>query len=149
MKTTPFKLLILVAFFLVSGCVERVGYYTDGEKQIISLICDITWATEKKTYENGNTSQSTWNFKEDGTYTRTDIVTDKDGNEKKSNIYGRWSFGDPGFHTLYFGERHYWDIDVLNQDKFAFYDRNGEFGDLYMTREYTVFTPYQEQDEQQ
>ena len=85
-----------------------------------------------------------FNFNKNGTYTRTNIEIDKQGNKKEANIYGQWSFGDPSFSTIYFGGEHYWDIDELTKNKFSFYDRSGKFGDPFMNREYIELTPYQE-----
>lgn len=39
---------------LLSNCVEKQGYYNDGEESIIALICDITWTGGKKEYEDGS-----------------------------------------------------------------------------------------------
>lgn len=127
-----------------TGCVEKQGYYNHGEESIISLICDITWAGKKTTDENGSVWQGTYKFNKNGTYTRTNIEIDKQGNKKEANIYGQWSFGDPSFSTIYFGGEHYWDIDELTKNKFSFYDRSGKFGDPFMNREYIELTPYQE-----
>lgn len=124
--------------------VFNVGYYNHGEESIISLICDITWAGKKTTDENGSVWQGTYKFNKNGTYTRTNIEIDKQGNKKEANIYGQWSFGDPSFSTIYFGGEHYWDIDELTKNKFSFYDRSGKFGDPFMNREYIELTPYQE-----
>lgn len=88
--------------------------------------------------------QGTYKFNKNGTYTRTNIEIDKQGNKKEANIYGQWSFGDPSFSTIYFGGEHYWDIDELTKNKFSFYDRSGKFGDPFMNREYIELTPYQE-----
>lgn len=118
--------------------------YNHGEESIISLICDITWAGKKTTDENGSVWQGTYKFNKNGTYTRTNIEIDKQGNKKEANIYGQWSFGDPSFSTIYFGGEHYWDIDELTKNKFSFYDRSGKFGDPFMNREYIELTPYQE-----
>lgn len=123
---------------------EKQGYYNHGEESIISLICDITWAGKKTTDENGSVWQGTYKFNKNGTYTRTNIEIDKQGNKKEANIYGQWSFGDPSFSTIYFGGEHYWDIDELTKNKFSFYDRSGKFGDPFMNREYIELTPYQE-----
>lgn len=87
---------------------------------------------------------NTYKFNKNGTYTRTNIEIDKQGNKKEANIYGQWSFGDPSFSTIYFGGEHYWDIDELTKNKFSFYDRSGKFGDPFMNREYIELTPYQE-----
>lgn len=119
-------------------------HYNHGEESIISLICDITWAGKKTTDENGSVWQGTYKFNKNGTYTRTNIEIDKQGNKKEANIYGQWSFGDPSFSTIYFGGEHYWDIDELTKNKFSFYDRSGKFGDPFMNREYIELTPYQE-----
>ena len=139
-------LISTVSLFLISntGCVEKQGYYNHGEESIISLISDITWAGKKTTDENGSVWQGTYKFNKNGTYTRTNIEIDKQGNKKEANIYGQWSFGDPSFSTIYFGGEHYWDIDELTKNKFSFYDRSGKFGDPFMNREYIELTPYQE-----
>lgn len=34
--------------FLMTGCVEKTGYYTKAEDDVISLICDVTWASQKQ-----------------------------------------------------------------------------------------------------
>lgn len=94
--------------------------------------------------QNGSVWQGTYKFNKNGTYTRTNIEIDKQGNKKEANIYGQWSFGDPSFSTIYFGGEHYWDIDELTKNKFSFYDRSGKFGDPFMNREYIELTPYQE-----
>lgn len=138
------SLLISTVFISNTGCVEKQGYYNHGEESIISLICDITWAGKKTTDENGSVWQGTYKFNKNGTYTRTNIEIDKQGNKKEANIYGQWSFGDPSFSTIYFGGEHYWDIDELTKNKFSFYDRSGKFGDPFMNREYIELTPYQE-----
>lgn len=100
--------------------------------------------TVGRTDENGSVWQGTYKFNKNGTYTRTNIEIDKQGNKKEANIYGQWSFGDPSFSTIYFGGEHYWDIDELTKNKFSFYDRSGKFGDPFMNREYIELTPYQE-----
>lgn len=33
--------------FLMTGCVEKTGYYTKAEDDVISLICGVTWASQK------------------------------------------------------------------------------------------------------
>ena len=32
--------IVLVTLILASGCVEKTGYYSDGEEDTISLICE-------------------------------------------------------------------------------------------------------------
>ena len=133
--------IISVILVLVSGCVEKTGYYSDGEEGTISLICDNTWVNEKMVDDEGVTYRSVYNFKKDGTYSRNLIETDKDGQEKENSITGRWTFYDPSSKTIYFGNDHYWDIEELTAKKFAVYDRWGEYGQLHMSREYMELTP--------
>ena len=38
--------LVCSVFFFLSGCVEKRGYYEEGEDNIISLICDVVWVGE-------------------------------------------------------------------------------------------------------
>lgn len=45
--------IVLVTLILASSCVEKTGYYSDGEEDTISLICDNTWASEKTVDDEG------------------------------------------------------------------------------------------------
>lgn len=49
--------LFAAFFFFLFGCVEKSGYYTEGENDIISLICDVIWAGEKTINDAGETIQ--------------------------------------------------------------------------------------------
>lgn len=138
MKKSVF--IVFTTLVLFSGCVEKTGYYSDGEEDVISLICDNTWTT-KKTVDDGISRLDVYNYKKDGTYSRKLITTDKEGQEKESSINGRWSFTDQSSKTIYFGLDHYWDIEVLTSKKFEVYDRWGEYGQLHMSREYLELTP--------
>lgn len=138
------RIILILSLFtaiLQQGCVEKSGYYTDGENSIIALICDITWVSQTTVNDEGIT-YGIYKFNKDGTYARTLMMTDKDGKEHQSNINGQWSFGDPSFSTIYFGHNLYWDIDKLTKEKFAVYERSGEFGQPGMVRVYLEFTPY-------
>lgn len=133
--------LVCSVFFFLTGCVEKSGYYEEGEDNIISLICDVVWIGEKVVYDTEETAQDIYRFRRDGTCTRTIVVTGKDGEESQSEIYYRWAFYNQSSNTIYFGEDHYWDIEELTTAKFAVYDRWGEYGSLDMSREYREFTP--------
>lgn len=137
-------ILILLTTLLQISCAEKNGYYNEGESSIIDLVCDITWISKKTVNDEGVTYQGIYNFKEDGTYARTLIATDKDGKEQQSAINGQWSFGDPSFSTIYFGRSLYWDIDELTEKKFAVYERNGNWGDPGVVRTYLEFTPQEQ-----
>ena len=82
---------MIVQMVLLSNCVEKQGYYNDGEESIIALICDITWTGGKKEYEDGSSWESIWNFDKDGTYTRANVEIDKDGNISTSMQSGKAS----------------------------------------------------------
>ena len=43
--------------FLMTGCVEKTGYYTKAEDDVISLICDVTWASQKTVNDADETIQ--------------------------------------------------------------------------------------------
>lgn len=137
-------LIILLCVIILTGCIERTGYYTDGEEKIISLICDITWATSKYECENDESGQTTYKFNTNGTYKRTDYITDISGEIKTAEYNGYWSFNDPSFSTIYFGGNLYWDIKELTENIFAFYDRTGEIGEPTMVREYRELTPFEQ-----
>lgn len=134
-------LFTIIAIILTSSCIEKSGYYNHGEKTIISLICDTTWATNVYETKNG-TGQTTYNFSKSGTYKRTDIITDKSEEEKKSEYKGNWSFGDPSFSTIYFGGNHFWEIKELTKSKFSFYSIHGDWTDPSVYKEYIELTPY-------
>lgn len=42
-----FVSLVFIMPFLMTGCVEKTGYYTKAEDDVISLICGVTWASQK------------------------------------------------------------------------------------------------------
>ena len=132
--------MILFTTILQTGCVEKNGYYNDGENSIIALICDITWVS-KTTINDNKATYGIYKFNKNGTYTRTLIMTDPDGKEHQSSINGQWSFGDHSSSTIYFGRSLYWDIDELTEKRFAVYERNGEIGEIGVVREYLEFTP--------
>lgn len=133
--------IVFAVLLFASGCVEKTGYYSDGEENVISLICDNTWITKKTVDDDGITHHAIYNYKKDGTYSRKLIATGKDGQVKESSINGRWSFTDQSSKTIYFGSDHYWDIEELTSKKFAVYDRWGEYSQLHMSREYLELTP--------
>lgn len=140
MRKLAFIIIIFSAILQVS-CVEKEGYYTNGESSIIALICDITWVSKKTINNEGTTYQGVYKFNKNGTYTRVLIVTDKDENEQQSTINGQWSFTDKSMGTIYFGSSNYWDINELTNTKMGIYERSGELGESGMTREYQEFTP--------
>ena len=96
--------LVCSVFFFLTGCVEKSGYYEEGEDNIISLICDVVWVGEKVVYDTEETAQDIYRFRRDGTCTRTIVVTGKDGEESQSEIYYRWAFYNQSSNTIYFGE---------------------------------------------
>lgn len=132
--------IILLTSMLQTSCIEKNGYYTGRENSIISLICDITWASKKTTNDEGVSFQDIYKFSNNGTYSRTLITIDKDGIEHQNTINGSWTFFDPSLGVIYFGHNTYWDIDELTEKKFSAYRRNGEFGDPFMVREYFELT---------
>ena len=137
-------ILILFTTILQISCVEKNGYYNEGESNIIALVCDITWVSPKTVNDEGTTYQGVYKFKKDGTYARTLIATDKNGKEQQSVINGQWSFGDQSFSTIYFGRDLYWDIDELTKTKFAVYERSGNLGDPGVIRKYIEFVPQEQ-----
>lgn len=134
-------LFTIIAIILTTSCIEKNGYFNYEEKTIISLICDTTWATNIYETEDG-TGQTTYNFNKNGTYKRTDIITDKNEEEKKAEYNGYWSFYDPSLKVIYFGNRHFWEIEKLNKNVFSFYDIIGELTDPSVHKEYIELTPY-------
>lgn len=133
--------IVLATLILASGCVEKEGYYSDGEEDTIALLCDNTWASERIVDEEGDTRYTVCKLEKSGTYVRTLISIKADGKVNENRITGRWSFYDPSSKTIYFGDDHYWDIEELTTKKFAVYDRWGEYGQMHMSREYLEFTP--------
>lgn len=139
MKKVIFIIILFTAIMQLS-CIEKSGYYTDEENRIIALICDITWVSKTTVNDNGVTF-GVYKFNRNGTYTRTLVMTDIGGKEHQSILNGQWAFSDPSSGSIYFGDSMYWDIEELTEEKFAVYERNGEFGDMGMVREYWEFHP--------
>ena len=96
----------------------------------------------KKEYEDGSSWESIWNFDKDGTYTRTNVEIDKDGNKKEGEIRGRWSFYTPNFSTLYFGGSHYWDIKELDKPPLPSTIKRKKQNNPFFFKEYVEFYPY-------
>lgn len=134
-------LFIIITIILTTSCIEKNGYYNHEQNSIISLICDTTWATNIYETEDG-TGYTTYNFNKNGTYKRTDIITEKNEKEKKSEYKGNWSFGDPSFSTIYFGGNHFWEIKELTKNRFSFYSIHGDLSDPSVHKEYIELTPY-------
>lgn len=105
-------LFTIIAIILTTSCIEKNGYFNYEEKTIISLICDTTWATNICKTED-RTGQTIYNFNKNGTYKRTNIITDK--NEKKAEYNGYWSFYNPSLKVIYLGNRHFWEIEKLKK----------------------------------
>ena len=57
---------MIVQMVLLSNCVEKQGYYNDGEESIIALICDITWTGGKDRPECGPLHHGAWSSDECG-----------------------------------------------------------------------------------
>ena len=103
MKGRIFVSLVFIMAFLMTGCVEKTGYYTKAEDDVISLICDVTWASQKTVNDADETIQGLYTFRRDGTCTQTSIVTDKNGKEQRRVVNMRWAFYDQSSSTIWFG----------------------------------------------
>lgn len=75
------KVILAIIIITLQSCIEKEGYYNDGQNKIISLICDTIWCRDKINNENGTTYQDAYNFNEDGTYEHIIITTDSEGTE--------------------------------------------------------------------
>ena len=125
--------ILLIILVFNAGCVETQGYYNNGEEELISLICNIAWATKPITHNDGTTYPGLYKFNKNGTYTIKTIKIDKNGTNAKLTLMPH-GLRCPKFQYHIFGGEHYWDIDKHTKDIFSFYDRSGDFEDL-MTRE--------------
>lgn len=139
MKKIGFIIMLITA--IIQTSCEKDEPSTWAQNSRVALICDITWVGEKIINDEGITYQTVYEFKRNGIYEKTSISIDKDGIERQSTFRGEWSFSDPGYGSIYFGYRHYWDIVELTEKKFSVYDRSGEWDDPFMTKEYVQHTP--------
>ncbi len=137
-KKIVFIMILTIAIMQIS-CEEEPSTWAQNSR--VDLICDISWVSEKITNEEGTTYQTVYKFERNGIYETTSISTDKDGRESQSTFRREWSFSDPGYNSIYFGYRHYWDIVELTEKKFSVYDRSGELDDPYMTKKYVEYFP--------
>ena len=83
------KIILAIIIITLQSCIEKEGYYNAEQNQIISLICDTTWARDKIINNDGTTYQDTYNFQKDGILKHLIITTNKEG--KENNKYKQQS----------------------------------------------------------
>lgn len=136
---------LMAVLILLGSCVEREGYYTQGEQEFIDLLCASLWVHEK-TYPDGAVMQTCYDFQSDATYTKVYRLTDAEGREDVASYKYRWAFGDEYFTTICFSDtEEHWEIKELKADRLCVYCIRGESGTPSYHREYLEFHPGQEQ----
>ena len=98
------KVILAIIIITLQSCIEKEGYYNDGQNKIISLICDTIWCRDKINNENGTTYQDAYNFNEDGTYEHIIITTDSEGTEHINKTTRQWSFYVPALYLKYIAQ---------------------------------------------
>lgn len=133
---------LLLCLSLVS-CIERNGYYNEGEQSIINLLCETVWVCETK--QADETLYTYYDFDSNGTYTQTYKRIDAEGKEKVSSRKAGWSFGDPAFNSIYFDYTYdHWTIKTLDSKKLGVYLIRGEIGTPGYNSEYLEFVANKE-----
>ena len=118
--------LSFIILSLLTGCVEKSGYYDDGQQEIIdNLTKNEGWerfyhmtsyvGRECDVYE-------LWVFKSDATGSRKFVWNYDDGEVSENMGYFRWSFTIPNFKIIYMDSGLYWEIKQLTTDKLHIYE---------------------------
>lgn len=118
--------MLLIILSLLSGCIERTGYYDDGQQQVIdNLTKNKGWErTYHMTSYDGRECDiyELWTFKDDTNGSRKFVTTYEDGETTENISYFRWSFTIPNFSIIYIDSGLYWEIEKLTPDQLHIYE---------------------------
>lgn len=111
---------------LLTGCVEKSGYYDDGQQEIIdNLTKNEGWerSYHMTSYDGRECDvYELWVFKSDATGSRKFVWNYDDGEVSENMGYFRWSFTIPNFKIIYMDSGLYWEIKQLTTDKLHIYE---------------------------
>ena len=118
--------LLFILLSLLSGCVEKTGYYDDGQQGIIDdLTKNKGWERTFHTisYDGRECDiYELWTFKDDASGSRKFVRNYDDGKTEEYIDYFRWSFTIPNFSIIYMDSGLYWEIEKLTPDKLHIYE---------------------------
>lgn len=118
--------LALGILCLLAGCVEKSGYYDEGQQKTIDdLTRNNGW--ERSYHRTSFDSKEydvyeLWTFKSDGTGSSKSVLTYDDGERTENSYYFRWSFTIPNFKIIYMSNGLYWEIDKLTSGQLHIYE---------------------------
>ena len=137
MKSKRNMILFLSLLAFLSSCVERVGYYDNGEQGIIDNLIDKKW---ERNYEYMDpkgekyTTYETYIFKKDGTCSSKFVHISQSGKTNEQTINSRWAFYTPNFSVLYFNSGIYWQIRKLTPTQLSVIETMGDYNNVGNTR---------------
>ena len=118
--------LSFIILSLLTGCVEKSGYYDDGQQEIIdNLTKNEGWerSYHMTSYDGRECDvYELWVFKSDATGSRKFVWNYDDGEVSENMGYFRWSFTIPNFKIIYMDSGLYWEIKQLTTDKLHIYE---------------------------
>jgi hypothetical protein len=124
-KRSYIYLSFIILSFL-SGCIEKSGYYDDGQQKVIDdLTKNKGWErTYHMTSHDGRECDiyELWTFKDDASGSRKSVRNYDDGETEENTIYFRWSFTIPNFSIVYMDNGLYWEIEKLTPDQLHIYE---------------------------
>lgn len=126
MISRSYLYLSLIILSLLSGCVEKSGYYDDGQQEVIdNLTKNKGWERRFHTtsYDGrGCDVYELWTFKDDASGSRKFVWNYDDGKTEESLAYFHWSFTIPNFSIIYMDSGLYWEIDKLTPSQMHIYE---------------------------
>lgn len=117
--------LSFIVLSLLTGCVEKTGYYEPGESAIITnLTANKSWERTYVFELDGKDIDvhEIFRFKDDGTGSCKYIETHWDGEVKEIITTFRWSFTMPNFSVIYLDYGLFWDVRKLTADELHVYE---------------------------
>lgn len=124
--TKKTNLVLALLLIVLTGCVEKTGYYDSGEQRIIdNLTKNKSWEREYHTkLDNGEEFDvhEIWIFKDNGSGSFKNITTYENGKSNEVINYFRWSFTIPNFGVIYMDYGLFWEINLLTPSELHVYE---------------------------
>lgn len=136
----------ITLLILLSGCVEKEGYYDYNQKNILSKLSGNKW--ERKYHDkldNGTEMDihEIYLFNENGNGSFQSTTTYMNGKIENNTSYFHWSFITPDFRYIYMDYPLFWEIEEITKDKLSiietYKDPINEPNQNY--RDFQQFTP--------
>lgn len=114
----------IITLFVLTSCVEKVGYYEGGQKSVIEKLTNKEWHRDHHAVlDNGEEFDvhEIWRFSDKGNGSYKSITTYEDGDTAEKTTYFHWSFTTPDFSIIYMDYPRYWSIERLDDSRLCVY----------------------------